>query len=404
MMKTNFSLLFYLKKQKNYISGNTPIYMRITVDGKRAEIATSRDCNPSRWSKRSSRLIGTKEDVKMLNSYLDQLQSSIYQAHQELVSFGIGITSEAIKCRYLGKMDGSHTLLEAVKDHNEKMQALVGKGYVQGTLNRYKVLEKHLSAFMLSKYGLTDMDIKRVDQAFLNDFDYYLRSDKNCENNYVVKNVKNLGKILRIGLENGWVEKDHFLGYKGKIKNVDRYYLNQEELQQIAEKEFLSERLRQVRDVFVFCCFTGLAYVDVFKLKQEHIQKGSDGERWIFTNRQKTKTRSAIPLLPTAVKIMDRYATNKVCVNKGNLLPVPSNQKVNEYLKEIADLCGIDKKLTSHIARHTFATTVTLLNGVPIESVSKMLGHTNIRTTQHYAKILDIKVGADMALLREKYH
>lgn len=132
MMKTNFSLLFYLKKQKNYISGNTHIYMRITVDGKRAEISTSRDCNPSRWSKRSSRLIGTKEDVKMLNSYLDQLQSSVYQAHQELVSLGIGITSEAIKCRYLGKMDGSHTLLEAVKDHNKKMQSLVGKGYVQG--------------------------------------------------------------------------------------------------------------------------------------------------------------------------------------------------------------------------------------------------------------------------------
>jgi len=133
--------------------------------------------------------------------------------------------------------------------------------------------------------------------------------------------------------------------------------------------------------------------VDVFKLKQEHIQKGNDGKRWIFTNRQKTKTRSVIPLLPTAVKIMERYATNKVCVNKENLLPVPSNQKMNEYLKEIADLCGIEKKLTSHIARHTFATTVTLLNGVPIESVSKLLGHTNIRTTQHYAKILDIKVG-----------
>ena len=181
-MKTNFSLLFYLKKQKNYISGNTPIYMRITVDGKRAEIATSRDCNPNRWSKRSSRLIGTKEDVKMLNSYLDQLQSSVYQAHQELISFGHAISSEAIKCRYLGKMNGSHTLLEAVKDHNQKMQSLVGKAYVQGTLNRYKVLEKHLSAFMLSKYELADMDIKRVDQAFLNDFDYYLRSDKNCEN------------------------------------------------------------------------------------------------------------------------------------------------------------------------------------------------------------------------------
>ena len=171
----------------------------------------------------------------------------------------------------------------------------------------------------------------------------------------------------------------------------------------IAGKEFLSERLKQVRDVFIFCCFTGLAYVDVFKLKQENIRKGNDGDRWIFTNRQKTKTRSSVPLLSTAVEIVDRYSTNKVCLNKGLLLPVSSNQKMNEYLIEIADLCGIEKKLKSHIAHHNFATMVTLLNGVPIESVSKMLGHTNIKTTQHCAKILDIKVSENMALLKKKF-
>lgn len=234
------------------------------------------------------------------------------------------------------------------------------------------------------------------------DLIYYLRSDKNCANNYVVKNIKNLGKILRICMENEWIDKSPFTAYKGKTKNVDRFYLNKEELAHITGKEFLSERLKQVRDVFIFCCFTGLAYVDVFKLKQENIRRGIDGDRWIFTNRQKTKTRSSVPLLSTAVEIVDRYSTNKICLNKGLLLPVPSNQKMNEYLKEIADLCGIEKKLTSHIARHTFATTVTLLNGVPIESVSKMLGHTNIRTTQHYAKILDIKVSEDMAMLKKK--
>ncbi len=194
-----------------------------------------------------------------------------------------------------------------------------------------------------------------------------------------------MGKIIHICLANNWITADPFLGYKGKTKNVDRYYLSKEELQQIAEKRFVSERLGQVRDVFLFCCFTGLAYIDVFQLKTSHISNGNDGERWIITNRQKTKTRSAIPLLPTAVEIINKYASNLVCLNKGTLLPVPSNQKMNEFLKEIADLCGITKKLTSHIARHTFATTVTLSNGVPIESVSKMLGHTNIRTTQHYA-------------------
>jgi site-specific recombinase XerD len=401
-MKTNFSLLFYLKKQKNYVSGNVPIYMRITVEGNRAEMATNRDCDTRRWNAKGGRAIGSKEEIKVLNTHLDQLQNAVYYAHQRVFDMGLPITADAIKSSYLGTLINSHTLLEAVADHNLKMEQLVGKDYVRGTLNRYKVLERHLMVFIHLKYGVADMDIKTIDQAFLNGFDHYLRSDKNCANNYVVKNIKNLGKILRICMENEWIDKSPFTAYKGKTKNVDRFYLNKEELAHIAGKEFLSERLKQVRDVFIFCCFTGLAYVDVFKLKQENIRKGIDGDRWIFTNRQKTKTRSSVPLLSTAVEIVDRYSANKVCLNKGLLLPVPSNQKMNEYLKEIADLCGIEKKLTSHIARHTFATTVTLLNGVPIESVSKMLGHTNIRTTQHYAKILDIKVSEDMAVLKKK--
>jgi len=402
-MKTNFSLLFYLKKQKNYVSGNVPIYMRITVEGNRAEIATNRDCDPRRWNAKGGRAIGSKEEIKVLNTHLDQLQNAVYYAHQRVFDMGLPTTADAIKSCYLGTLENSHTLLEAVADHNFKMEQLVGKDYVRGTLNRYRVLETHLKVFIRLKYRVADMDIKSIDQAFLNGFDHYLRSDKNCANNYVVKNIKNLGKILRICLENEWIVKSPFTAYKGKTKNADRFYLNKEELLQIAGKEFASERLRQVRDVFIFCCFTGLAYVDVFKLKHENIRKGIDGERWIFTNRQKTKTRSSVPLLPTAVEIVDRYASNKVCLNKGLLLPVPSNQKMNEYLKEIANLVGIENKLTSHIARHTFATTVTLLNGVPIESVSKMLGHTNIRTTQHYAKILDIKVSEDMALLKKKF-
>lgn len=401
-MKANFSLLFYLKKQKNYIDGNAPIYMRITVNGKRAELTTGRSCDPDRWNAKAGRVKGTKEESKLLNAYLDQLQGSVYNAHESLIKADEMITADTLKNKHLGKSVEFHTLLEAVKDHNDKMEVLVGKEFVQGTLNRYKVLESHLKSFVQLKYKVTDVDIKRIDQSFINDFDFYLRSDKSCSNNYVVKNVKNFGKIIQICLANGWIERNPFLGYKGKTKNVSRHYLSKEELQKIAAKQFASERLGQVRDVFLFCCFTGLAYVDVFKLKTEHISKGNDGERWIFTNRQKTKTRSAIPLLPTAIKIINKYTDHPVCVNKGSLLPVPSNQKMNEYLKEIAELCKIDKKLTSHIARHTFATTVTLSNGVPIESVSKMLGHTNIRTTQHYAKVLDIKVGADMALLKKK--
>ncbi|MFY7918741.1 MAG: site-specific integrase, partial [Chryseotalea sp.] len=175
-----------------------------------------------------------------------------------------------------------------------------------------------------------------------------------------------------------------------------------EELDSIIEKKFSIERLKQVRDIFIFCCYTGLAYADVQKLSRDEITTGIDGEKWIWTSRQKTDTATRIPLLPQALEIINRYKDEPSCLNKGRLLPVLSNQKMNGYLKEIADACGITKKMTFHTARHTFATTVTLSNGVPIETVSKMLGHRNLKTTQHYAKILDIKVGADMRVLRER--
>ncbi len=195
---------------------------------------------------------------------------------------------------------------------------------------------------------------------------------------------------------------DPFVNYKGKVKTIKRVFLLESELQMVADKKFATERLTQVRDVFLFCCFTGLAYADIKKLKMSQIRKGVDGEYWIFTNRQKTDERSAIPLLPVAIKLIERYANHPLRLNKDMPLSVPSNQKMNDYLKEIAGVCEIDKILTSHIARHTFATTVTLSNGVPIESVSKMLGHSSIRQTQHYAKILDVKVSEDMLALRQK--
>lgn len=198
------------------------------------------------------------------------------------------------------------------------------------------------------------------------------------------------------------LDKNPFVNYKAKVKEVERAYLVQEEIQAIVDKEFATERLNQVKDIFLFSCFTGLAYIDVKQLTRSNIGLGIDGGKWIFTNRQKTDTRSNISLLPIAEEILDKYKQHPQCLNEGKLLPVLSNQKMNSYLKEIADLCEINKELTFHIARHTFATTVTLTNGVPIESVSKMLGHKNLRTTQHYAKILDKKVSDDMKVLRTK--
>ena len=230
-----------------------------------------------------------------------------------------------------------------------------------------------------------------------------MRSVRKCANNTAVKYIKNFHKIINICLANGWLTKDPFANYKSKVKEVIREYLTEREIQDLMEKELVSDRLELVRDIFIFSCFTGLAYIDVKQLSNDNIVLGIDGDKWINKNRQKTDTSSRIPILPTAQFIIDKYANHPVCVNEDKLLPIFSNQKMNAYLKEIATVCGINKELTFHIARHTFATTVTLSNGVPIETVSKMLGHTNLKTTQHYAKILDKKISEDMKILKDKF-
>ncbi len=401
-MKTNFSMLFYTKKQRNYTSGLAPIYLRITVDGKRSEVTTGRECDPEKWNNKSGRAIGSKEEVRSFNAFLDNLQAKVYEAHRYLSENEKLITSETLKNRMLGKVEKARMLIDIFRDHNNKMVALVGKDFADGTLERYKTSLSHTQEFLHSRYNISDIDIKKIDHSFIAEYDFFLRSTHNCANNTAVKYISNFGKIIRICLSNGWITVDPFANYKGKIKTVDRVYLSAEELQMMADKQFDIERLGQVRDVFLFCCFTGLAYVDIKKLKTSQIKKGLDGEQWIFINRQKTDSRSAIPLLPTAVKLIEKYSKHPLCVNRDTPLPVPSNQKMNGYLKEIADICSINKTLTSHIARHTFATTVTLSNGVPIETVSKMLGHSSIRQTQHYAKILDLKVSEDMLLLKQK--
>jgi site-specific recombinase XerD len=228
-------------------------------------------------------------------------------------------------------------------------------------------------------------------------------SERKCANNTAVKYIKNFHKIINQCLANGWLSKNPFANYKAKIKEVVRDFLSEAEIEQMINKEFVSERLELVRDIFVFSCFTGLAYIDVKQLTLDNIALGIDGDKWIFKNRQKTDTASKIPLLPMAQEIINKYAEHPVCKNEKRLLPILTNQKMNAYLKEIADVCEIKKELTFHIARHTFATTVTLSNGVPLETVSKMLGHTSLKTTQHYAKILDKKISEDMMILKSKF-
>jgi site-specific recombinase XerD len=401
-MQTNFNLLFYLKKSKSYTNGAVSIYARITIDSKRAEFSTGRDCNPERWNSSAGRSMGTKEDSKALNAYLDTIQSKLYEAQRILLDSGAVISAETLKNKFTGKNEKPISLVKIFEDHNSKIEALIGKEFAPGTLVRYKTSLMHTVDFLKWKFNISDIDIRSVNHAFITEYEFYLRSVRNCNNNSAVKYIKNFGKVIRICLANGWLDKNPFANYKTKVKEVERVFLSEEELLTVSTKEFRTKRLNQVRDIFLFSCYTGLAYADVKKLTKSEIVIGIDGGKWIYTHRKKTDSVSHIPLLPMSQAIIDKYADDPQCINSERLLPVLSNQKMNSYLKEIADLCSIEKDFTFHTARHTFATTVTLTNGVPIESVSKMLGHKDLKTTQHYAKILDRKVSDDMQLLRAR--
>ena len=404
-MRTNFSVLFFLKKPKNCTKGAVYfIFLRITVNGIRAEMSTSRSCEPARWNAKAGKVIGTKEDVKTLNAYLENIRAEVYASHTLLSAEGAEITADSVKCRYLGKEEKHHTLLEAIKNHNAKMKVLVEKEeYAPGTLRRFEVLERHVADYIATKYNKKDFNVKRIDHEFIEGFEFYLHTAKENDTNTANKHVKNLKKIVGICRRYKWISADPFFGHTLKSKPVHREYLTADELQKITEQQFTTNRLSQVRDFFLFSCYTGLSYADVQKLKPSDISIGIDGERWIFTYRKKTDIRAAIPLLPIAAGILDKYRDHFYCINNNRALPISSNQKMNEYLVEIAAISGINKTLGNRIAKRTFGTTVTLMNGVPIESVSKMLGHTNIRTTQLYAKILDSKVSEDMAPLMGKF-
>lgn len=402
-MNENISILFYLKRAKINAQGLVPIFQRITINGKRIDNSTGKFIDPAKWHSEMSKMRGTSEEARSINGHLEHLKSKIYDAEKKLIKTDIPINSETLKNKLLGIVERQRTLIPIFKDHNNKIKELVGKEYAPGTLERYNTSLKHTIDFLEWKYKISDIEIDKINHDFITDYEFYLRSVRNCANNTAVKYIKNFSKIIKICLANNWIDRNPFSNYKAKVREVERVYLSEEEIQNIINKDFKTERLSLVRDIFLFSCFTGLAYIDVKNLTKSHISIGIDGEKWIFTHRQKTEAASKIPILPITQMIIDKYEGHPECNNQNKLLPILSNQKMNAYLKEIAGVCEIEKDLTFHIARHTFATTVTLTNGVPIESVSKMLGHKNLRTTQHYAKVLDKKVSEDMMILRDKF-
>jgi site-specific recombinase XerD len=402
-MNTSVSILFYIKRAKTNNSGVCPIYTRVTVNAKRFEFSTTKSINPEKWSSEGNKVKGTSEEARSINNHLDYLKNQVLEAEKKLFKKDISITSENLKNELFGLSETKRMLVPIFQDHNNKIKELVGKEYAPGTLQRYKTSLSHTVDFLKWKYNVDDIDINRIDYAFIADYEFYLRSVRNCANNTTVKYIKNFHKIIKICLDNDWMTKNPFSNYKAKLKEVEREYLSEDEIQSLINKEFTIDRLSLVRDIFVFSCFTGLAYVDVKNLTTNNINYGIDGGKWIFTHRQKTESASKIPLLPIPEMIVEKYKNHPQFSNQNKLLPILTNQRMNSYLKEIAAACNINKELTFHIARHTFATTVTLTNGVPIESVSKMLGHKNLKTTQHYAKVLDRKVSEDMQVLRDKF-
>ena len=395
-MNAKISVLFYAKKSKTKSNLRVPIYLRITVNGKRAEFSTGKDVEISKWSSAQNRLKGNSEEARAINKYLDILKSNVLVLENKLALSRESFDAIDIKNLLTGANTTERYLIPIFEEHNSKIEKLLGKEYAPATLKNFKTCLAHLKEFLWKFHKKSDIDIQKLEPSFLNDFDFFLRTKPNINNNSAVKHTKNLSKILKLCYQNNWIEKDLVIFYKGKFQEVNVNFLTEEEIKTIKNKDFIGSGLNIVRDIFIFSCYTGLAYIDIFNLTKEQITIGVDGNLWIITNRQKTGINSNIPLLPIAEEIIKKYENHPLVSNSGKLLPVYSNQKVNEYLKTIADNCNINKKLTFHCARHTFATTVTLSNNVSMESVSKMLGHKSIKTTQHYAKILDKKVSEDM--------
>jgi site-specific recombinase XerD len=401
-----FRVSFYLNKQRAK-HGQIPITVRIYVEGLRAEIATRHFVNPLDWDEKLGLLKPGSANEFLVNTYINDVRGQLSQQYLLLVTAKASISAKKLKCMFLGIEEDAKpkekTIAEAFDYHNLKMMDMVKIGKISpATLIKFKITKNKVLEFIKLNYKQKDMELKDLRLRFVTEFEHFLLTTQNINTNTAHKYIKHLKKVINMSVGLDWMVKNPFQQFKCVYVSPDRQVLNQDELNLLINKEIDIDRIAKVRDVFLFCCYTGFAYADVFEFEHNAVTKGLDGEYWISKNRQKTGIRESVPLLPIALDIIEKYREDEYCITFNKLLPVNSNQKYNAYLKELADICGIKKYLTTHIARHTFATTVTLANGVPIETVSSMLGHTNIRTTQIYAKVVEQKVSDDMIKLRQK--
>lgn len=397
------SIRFILRYSSSY-SLEALIYARISYNKKRSEVSVNRTINPNRWDSEKQSVVGSKELMNQINPHLEEVRYKLTECFYKLKEKNGYITTEAIKRLYMGEDNGKNTLLTLFEYHSLNTKEILKAG----TLKNYGATEKYVRKFLKERYRTDDIHLGELNYQFITQFDLFLRTTEPLDsanplsNNGIMKHMERLRKIVTMGYKMDWIAKDPFILYKLKFLRSEREFLLDEELE-ILHNITLTNKLDRCRDLFLFACYTGLSYIDLANLNSDNILVGFDGELWLRTSRQKTDTRVSVPLLPQALTILDKYKSKPEIIRQRRVLPHISNQKVNDNLKEIASACGINKNMTFHLARHTFATTITLNNGIPLETVSKMLGHTRISTTQIYVHVLERKISDDMKTLRKKF-
>lgn len=397
-MRMIFKVSYYVRSNYENKQGKSPLMIRIFLNGEMLNVGSSGIyIDKKLWNNSTNRVKGRGSESLNLNAQLDNISNSlqmIFKKHE----FDEDLTLDKIKSIFLGKNKVKTTFVEFYDKYLEDIKAQVGAGKSIALYHKYSAARSHFVNFLHAKYGRKDLMPGELTHLIIHDFEIYLKTVVSLKSNSATKTLKFFKTVVIFAQKCGVMTHDPFLNHHFHLEPVDRGFLTDEEIQRIMQKDFEIPRLEMVRDVFIFSCFCGLAYIDVAHLTQENIIT-LDNRPWIIINRQKTNVQSNIPLLEIPQMILDKY---KGKTKDNRLLPVLSNQKINAYLKKIADLCGIKKRLSYHLARHTFATML-LSKGVPIESVSKMLGHTNIKTTQIYARITNKKIEQDMMQVADKF-
>ncbi|RXJ49803.1 site-specific integrase [Gelidibacter gilvus] len=397
-----FSIRFWVNPKKSQ-NNSALLYARITVNQQRIEISLKRKVPLDLWDNKNKKVLGNSSEAKQINQYLEESRVLLFQIFQDLKFQGELITAKRIKTIFLGEDESSKTLLELIDYHSKKIE----NTHATGSIRNYGVTEDYIKKFLLKDRKIKDIVLKQLDYKFICDFERFLNAyypnghDREMGHNTVMKHIQRLRKMVTLSYHLEWLDKDPFMRWKMSYEKKERDFLTANELSNLETYDFPIGRLERVRDVFLFSCYTGISYADIKTLKPKHVLEGMDGNNWIITHRQKTKTKVKVPLLDKAKFLLEKYDNHPMAVISETLFPVVSNVKVNLYLKEIASVVGIRKNLTFHMARHTFATTVTLSNGVPIETVSKLLGHLKVSTTQIYARVLEEKLSKDMIDLQK---